>query len=101
MRKFTFRKEKPETGLSAVGNPRPSTTIKLGGKWCGTIQAPNWHSKDGKWGVGLMVKDEDCTAGWRWVFFQKRFDAEPDAREWLNANAEAIANKYQIRVGDD
>lgn len=98
--KFTFRKERAETGLNAVGNPTPSTQIKLGGMECGIIRAPNWMTKDGKWSIGLTVEDEGSGSGWRWVFFRARFDAEPEAREWLRKNAELIASKWQIHCLD-
>lgn len=93
--KFTFRKERPETGLRAVGRTRPSTEIKLNGAWVGTISAPNWQTKDGKWGVGLMVDDtadEDC--GWKWLFFEARHDSEPEARAWLLENSPEIFKRY-------
>lgn len=99
--KFTFRKQPLTTGLAGVGNPRPDTDIKLGGKWCGTIRAPNWATKDGKWGAGLMVIDEaEENCGWRWVFFAARFNEEPEARAWLNANKAAIEAKWTIRTDD-
>lgn len=102
--KFTFRKEAPETGLRGVGNPHPPTQIKLRGEMVGTISAPNWQTKDGKWGVGLMVDDpqpENC--GWRWVFFKARHDSEPEARAWLLENSPHIFDKYtfESRIADD
>lgn len=95
--RFTFEKEPRETGLSGVGNPHPSTKIKLDGCECGRIAAPNWQTHDGKWSVGLMVastSEENCS--FRWAFFKPRFDTEPDAREWLKAMSPVISEKYEI-----
>lgn len=102
MPKFTFKKEPPETGLRAVGNSYPSTVVKLGGKEVGRIQAPNWATKDRKWGVGLIVAEassENCP--WRWAFFKPRFDDEPSARQWLLDNQAMLAERYQIVCPDD
>jgi hypothetical protein len=98
--KFTFRKDRPETGLRGVGSPYPSTTIKVGGKEVGIINAPNWRTRDGKWSIGLMVEDADSAAGFRWIFFKARFDDEPSAREWLIRKAAAIAAKYTMKLRD-
>lgn len=99
--KFTFKKEKAETGLRAVGNSTPSTIIKIEGKDCGRISASNWQTKDGKWGVGLMVKGgTNPNCNWIWVFFKTRFDEEKEARIWLNGFADKILTKYEIRSQD-
>lgn len=44
--KFTFKKEKQETGLSAVGYSNPDTQIKESKQIVGYINAPNWRTKD-------------------------------------------------------
>lgn len=89
--KFTFKRQPKETGLRAVGNPRPSVDIKLGGKVCGQIIAPYWATEDGKWRVGMAIDSDDPRNGWRWKFFKPRFDTEADARAWIAGNAAALA----------
>lgn len=101
MKKFTFRKEPPETGLRGVGNPHPSTTVKLDGKEVGKISAPNWQTRDGKWGVGLIVEDAAEYCGWKWVFFKKRHDTEQEARDWLAKHRLKIAETYTLHPLDD
>lgn len=87
--KFSFKKEPRETGLASVGNPHPSTVIKLEKKQVGTIIAPNWQTEDGLWGVNLMIKN-DSSLGWKWMRLKKRFESEPEARTYLKNNFERI-----------
>ena len=97
MAKLTFRREPKQTGLSGVGNPYASVQIKRNKREVGLIAAPNWQTKDGKWGVGLMVKDEESSSfGWKWVFFKARHDNEDAARAWVTENAERIQSKYDL-----
>jgi len=79
VKKFTFKKEKKETGLRAVGNPWQSVYIKLDGKVVGRIDAPNWRSQDNKWTIRLAVKQKpepDSPADFGWVTLKTRFDLE-------------------------
>jgi hypothetical protein len=85
--KFTFKKQPRETGLASVGNPYPDTDIKLNKKIVGQIVAPNWASKDGLWYIRLTRKKE---GGWLWVQIKQKFESEPEAREWLQTNAEKV-----------
>jgi hypothetical protein len=101
MAKFTFRKQKQQTGLSGVGNPYPDTTIKISGQYVGHIVAPNWHSRDGKWCIRIVVtcpENESC--GWSWVQFKARFDDEPSARAWLVKSQKAIEERYTLHPLD-
>jgi hypothetical protein len=84
--KFTFKKADRETGLRSVGNPYPSTDIKLGGKVVGHINPPSWRSRDHKWGIVLAIKCDE-NPGWIWRNLKKRFDSEPEAREFLKSNS--------------
>jgi hypothetical protein len=84
---FTFKKQPKETGLSSVGNPYPNTDIKYNKKVVGHIVAPNWMSKDDVWKIRFMQKDEK---NWHWITIQQQFGSEPEAREWIRANAERI-----------
>lgn len=91
--RFTFKKEPRETGLSAVGRPYPDTRIRLGGKAVGTISAPIYSTKDDKWGVSFKVEktptDTDpCPFAWKTL--KRRFDSEPEAREFVQANAAGL-----------
>lgn len=102
--KFTFKKQKRETGLSGVGYPNPNTDIKFNKKVCGTICAPNWQTEDHKWRIRLAVMkpegmSENCD--WKWISFKARFDTEQQAREWLQQNVDSLLKKYQFHdLGD-
>lgn len=86
--KFTFKKQPRETGLRSVGNPYASVDIKHNKKVVGTIAAPNWMSKDGKWVVRFMQQDTETQ--WHWITLKTRFDDEAAARTFLVANADKI-----------
>ena len=91
--RFTFKKEPRETGLSAVAHPYPNTQIKLRGKEVGTIYAPNYTTADNKWSVSFMVPREPTDTDKRpfaWKRLKKRFDSEPEAREFVQANAAGL-----------
>jgi len=90
MVKFTFKKQPKETGLASVGNPWQNVDIKHNKKIVGTIYAPNWMSKDGKWRVSVMVETE--SGKWEWRTFKVRFDDEQSARKWVQEHAEALVN---------
>ena len=102
MSKLTFKKIKPYTGLMSVGYPHGvGTTVKHDKMQVGTIDAPNWHSKDGKWEVRLMKEQPD--GGWAWVRVKTRFDDEKQARIYLKENSEKLLalNLHHAEIDDD
>ena len=102
--KLTFKKHAKETGLRAVGNPYPDTDIKLGGKKCGYISAPNWQSVDRQWRIKLAIKREPVPgfpANFDWVTLSARFDDEKAAREFVKANVEKIKDKFDLYLFDN
>ena len=96
--KFTFRKEKPETGLANVGNPYPDTEIKVNKKVVGSIVPPSWRSSDNKWRIRLAVKKGDS---WVWTKILVPFDDEPAARKWLNDHAAQIEKEFSLHSFED
>ena len=85
--KFTFKKQPKAQGLARVGRPYASVSIKYLGKTVGNILAPNYTTKDGKWGIQIAVKTRD-NFGWDWVYPEKdgralRFESEEAAREYV------------------
>lgn len=98
--KFSFKKEPRETGLAAVGNPYPNTQIKLDKQQVGYISAPTWQTKDRMWGVHFAVeKDGGC--GWHWIHVKRRFDSEPESREWIKQNAEKVQKQFTLHKFED
>lgn len=84
--KFTFKKDKAETGLAAVGNSHPDTNIKVSGLVVGYIAAPNWRTESNHWKVRLAIAKErtkEDPAPFKWITLKKRFDSEPEAREFI------------------
>lgn len=101
---FTFKKHARSTGLARVGNPYSSTDIKMGGKWCGTIHAPNWRSKDNNYRIMLMVyppNPSNPNCEWEWITLKFKSDDEKECREFLKANFGTLNEKYKIRCDDD
>ena len=91
---FTFRKEKRNTGLFSVGHPHPDTVVKHDRMKVGTIAAPSWTTQDGSWAVRFMVEgnDHNPNCDWHWVGIKSRFNSEPEARAWIQENAERVLN---------
>ncbi len=101
MAKFTFKLDKEATGLAAVVNSNQSADIKLKRKVCGRIQAPNWATKDNKYGCSFMVKTSDKSCGWKWVTLKYRADSMEDMKVWLQDNTDAIISRYELRFSED
>ena len=100
--KFSFKKEPRLTGLMSVGHPYPNTEIKHNKRVVGTIYGPCYSSPPG-WQVALMVEGDDRNpnCSWRWIFVKQRFDAEPDARAWLQVNGDLFLKKYTLHHHKD
>jgi hypothetical protein len=97
---LSFKKQPRETGLRAVGNPYPNTTIRLDGLQVGQIIAPFARSLggDSQWKVSLMEKrGED---NFDWVTFKARFESEADARAWVIDKWDILAKRplYQMEA---
>ena len=91
--KFTFKKEKRETGLRAVGYPYASTEIKLDGKVVGSISAPNWQTPDGLWRIRLTVKKPVTTeepSAWKWIQLKFKSKEEEECRKFILDNTEIL-----------
>lgn len=95
--KLSFKKEKPETGLASIGNPYPATQVKIDKKVVGMIYPPTWRSKDNLWHVRFSVKNND---NFHWITLKKRFDSEPEAREFIKTHIEAIVATYTLHPQD-
>lgn len=84
--KFTFKKDKSETGLAAIGNHNPHTSIKVNGLVVGDIAPPNWRTESNQWKIRFTVATkptESDPAPFRWITLTKRFDTEPEARAYI------------------
>ena len=91
--KFTFKRDKRETGIRAVGYPHASVRIKLGGKEVGYLAAPNWQTKDRLWRIRFSVKTlptPENPACWKWVTLKFKDLTEEACRKFVLDNAEAI-----------
>lgn len=100
-KKFTFKKEKKETGLRAVGNPYQSVYIKLNGCVVGMIDAPNWQSKDHKWAIRLAIKETPqpgYPANFAWITLKTKFDIEAGAREFLSIFGDELQAKFDLHL---
>ena len=91
--KFTFKRQKRETGLRAVGYPCQSSDIKLDGKVVGTISAPNWQVKDGLWRILLTIKrvpDAEDPCAWKWIQLKFRGKDEAECQKFILDNVETL-----------
>ncbi len=101
--KFTFKKEPRETGLRSFGHPYPNTIIKLNKKKVGTIRAPSYMTKDGKWVIAFthsVTPTEKYPCPFTWYEVSERFESETDAREYIKKNAQELLKMNFHHVDD-
>lgn len=96
--KFTFKRNKKQTGLAAVGNPYPNVQIKQKGKVVGEISAPNWQTKDRQWRIRFMIRRtptpmDSCPK--EWITLKFKGTTEDECRNFIVDNAEALC-KYDL-----
>lgn len=94
MAKLTFKKDKPQTGLMTVGHPYLPTSIKLDGMLIGTIYPPNYQKQH--WEIGLIVSQTGGNCPWGWLSLKRKYDSEPEARQFIKDNLETIRKKYDL-----
>lgn len=99
MVKFTFKLDKKETGLAAVGNSLQSADVKLKKKVCGRIQAPNWRSN--VYRCSFVVKTEESSCGWKWVTLKKTTESMNEMKQWLKDNTEKIVSGLDLHFFED
>jgi hypothetical protein len=91
--KFTFRTEKPTGRYRSFGND--GHIIKIGKNEVGLIA-------DESWKIRLMVvkndpmEDGNPNCSWKWITLEKESSSLQEAKDWLNANFDALNNKYKI-----
>jgi len=91
--KFTFKREKAETGLRAVGHPYANVTIKFNGKEVGTIIGPSWNTHDNLWRITFSIKvtpTAEAPASWKWINLKFRGKDEEECRKFILDNAETL-----------
>lgn len=103
---FTFKKQ-PKTagraGSAGIGYTKESVDIKIGGKVCGIISAPNLATKDNNYTIRLMtIKDQleedgNHNCEWKWITFKFKSESEQECRDFLKNNYEIIVKKYNLR----
>lgn len=98
--KFTFRKQKRETGLAAVARPYSSTVIKHNKLQVGYIHAPDAFT-DQHWIIRLRLVDGKQKCGFHWVCVKHKFNSEPEARQWLKTNCEKLLALNLHHMEDD
>jgi hypothetical protein len=96
--KLTFKKSPKPTGLGSIGNPHSDTYIKIGKEMIGYIRGPNWMDHrhgNSQWKISIMVNDETSSCGWKCLTFNKGFDTELEAREWVR-KVDATIQSYDL-----
>ena len=101
MAKFTFKYDKAETGLRAIGNGNRSSDIKLKGKECGRILAPNWNSSTSEYRIQLRVKDSTYGKRWKNITLKYKNESESEVRGWLQDNTDKILDIYIMHFHED
>ena len=94
--KFTFKKNKPSSGLLAIGEGTPSTIVKYNGQIVGELLTDDsWiGANTGRWRLRLKINNivgENCV--WRWASLKSTdFASELEGRAFIKAHAEELYN---------
>ena len=105
---LSFKKDKKETGLAAIGNSYPSVDIKLDKKKVGYIRPPRALDQN-VFSINLAVKKvptEDSPASFGWVTLKQKFECdwgrgEKEARKYLKENWERITKTFDLYQFED
>jgi len=100
--KLSFAKQPRETGLCAIANPYPETSIKSDRKKVGRIAPPSRFGED-NWRIWLMEAKEptvDEPAPFKWIKFKAVFTDEPSARAWLKARWGVLTMERKLHSND-
>ena len=98
---ISFKKQKKETGLSAIGFPDPNSVIKVNKKEVGEILAPNYTSKENVWKISFYVADPEFPEHHTTKTLQKTFESDAAAREWCKEHLEKLDKMYTLKSIDD
>lgn len=96
MTKFTFKRDKRDTGLMSI-TQIPGTTIKIKGKFVGRINGPN-RERNG-WRISFMivvVPTKEKPAPFRWIMLGKQFATEGLARMYLDDHYETVIKQWEL-----
>lgn len=95
--KLSFKNGARPTGLSSVGNPYRSITIKGDGKDVGSIRMNNSNAAnpkgDNKYHIWLHVKTEDSFKN---ITLKAKFDTENDAKNFITEHWQSLIERYPI-----
>lgn len=93
--KFTFKTEEPTGNFKSFY--RPMHLIKLNKKEVGTIAPDKPHK------IRLTVmkadinEDGNPNCEWKWITLAHKSETLKEAKDFINANADAILNKYHLK----
>lgn len=96
---FTFKKHPKETG-----NPYQGADIKLKGKRCGLISAPNWTSAQRTFVIRLakvVIPTKEYPAKFSWVTLAFEAESLEEAKQFLKDKYTKIIEKYNLYFFED
>lgn len=96
--KFTFKNDVKEKGLARIGNHHVGADIKLKGKVCGKIHAPNWSSEECVFTAMFAIKEKD---DWKWIKLAYKGNSLQETKEWLKEKTEIILSSYDLHFFED
>ncbi len=101
---FTFKKHSKETGIRRIGNQYQGADIKLKGKRCGLISAPNWTSAQHTYSIRLAevaIPTKEHPKKFNWVTLAFKAESLEEAKQFLKDNYTKIIEKYNLYFFED
>lgn len=103
-KKFTFKMDKPPTGLARVVF-NAGSDIKLDGKCVGRIAAPSWNSKTYNYKIMFMVlkeePDDNPNCNWKWITLKFCGCNIQECKDFVNEKFAIILQTYPLRKEED
>lgn len=98
--KFTFKTDKPTGRFRSFNNEYHH--VKLKGKNVGSIDDVTFkvNLKVVKTAEDLEKPNDNKNCPWKWITFKAEFKTLQEAKDWLNANVDALTKKYTLFADD-
>lgn len=107
---ISFKRDAAITGLAGVGYSKQGSDIKVNKKVVGSIDAPNWQTKDNFFRISLMIIKDDINSDgnpncpWKRIRLKNTFESDADAREFIKRTLKkaVVEDKlFQLHGSDD
>ena len=101
---ISFKRYAALTGRAAVGYSHQSVVVKVNKKEVGTINAPNWNTKDNYWRIRIAFEKVDINSDgnpnstWNLWKIGGLYENEDAARQYLKENLKQVIEDIGLNL---